>query len=59
MTTETNAKTACERDNQIRDLTAVELSQVTGGSDPNGSGKVAFNEFVITKKLDKASPLLF
>ncbi len=58
MTTEINAKIACERDNQIRDLTEVELSQVTGGSDPNGSGRVALSEFVITKTIDKASPVL-
>ena len=59
MTTEINAKTAYERDNQIHDLTEVELPQVTGGSDPNGSGKVAHTEFVITKLIDKASPVLF
>jgi type VI protein secretion system component Hcp len=57
MTTETNAKTA--RGREIRELTEVELSQVTGGSDPNGSGKVAHTEFVITKVIDKASPVLF
>jgi type VI protein secretion system component Hcp len=57
MTTEINAKTACER--EIRELTEVELSQVTGGSDLNGSGKVAHIDFVITKMLDKASPVLF
>jgi type VI protein secretion system component Hcp len=57
MTTEINTKIACER--EIRELTAVELSQVTGGSDPNGSGKVAHTEFVITKVIDKASPVLF
>jgi type VI protein secretion system component Hcp len=57
MTTEINAKTA--RGREIRELTEVELSQVTGGSDPNGSGKVAHTEFVITKMVDKASPVLF
>jgi type VI protein secretion system component Hcp len=57
VTTEINAKTA--RGREIRELTEVELSQVTGGSDPNGSGKVAHTEFVITKMLDKASPVLF
>ena len=59
MTTEINAKTACERDNQIRDLTEVELSRVTGGSDTSGAGKVAHTEFVIRKFVDKASPVLF
>jgi type VI protein secretion system component Hcp len=57
MNTKINTKTA--RGREIRELTEVELSQVTGGSDPNGSGKVAHTEFVITKVLDKASPVLF
>jgi type VI protein secretion system component Hcp len=56
MTTEINAKVARER--EIRELTEVELSEVTGGSDPNGSGRVAHTEFVITKTIDKASPVL-
>jgi type VI protein secretion system component Hcp len=59
MTTEINAKTACERDNQIRDLTEVELSRITGGSDTSGAGKVALTEFSITRKIDKATPVLF
>jgi len=49
----------CERDNQIRDLTEVELSRITGGSDTSGAGKVALTEFVVTKKIDKATPVLF
>lgn len=53
------SKTACERDNQIRDLTEVELSRITGGSDTSGAGKVAHTEFVIRKFVDKASPVLF
>jgi len=59
MTTEINAKTACERDNQIRELSEVELSQVTGGSDTSGAGNVSHTEFVIRKLVDKASPVLF
>ena len=59
MTTEINAKTACERDNQIRELTEVELSQVTGGSDTSGAGRVAHGDFVIVKLVDKATPALF
>jgi type VI protein secretion system component Hcp len=59
MTTKIKTKTACERDNQIRELTDVELLQVTGGADSSGAGNVAHTEFVIRKFVDKASPVLF
>jgi type VI protein secretion system component Hcp len=61
MTKAVNATTARERDDQARELTDVELSQVSGGSSTSGAGagKVAFNPFAITKTVDKASPLLF
>jgi type VI protein secretion system component Hcp len=57
MTKAVSTTTECERNNQIRELTQVELSQVTGGS--SASGKVASDPFAITKTIDKASPLLF
>ena len=60
MTTAIKAPTACE--NQPRELTEVELSQVTGGdSSTSGAhaGKASLNPFSITKTIDKASPLLF
>jgi type VI protein secretion system component Hcp len=38
-----------------RELSEAELSTVAGG-DP---GKVTFNPFSITRKVDKASPVLF
>jgi len=39
------------------ELSEAELSEATGGS--TGAGKVAFNPFVITKHVDKSSPILF
>jgi type VI protein secretion system component Hcp len=62
MTTAIKVPTACERENQPRALTEVELSQVTGGgSSTSGAdaGKVTLTPFSITKTIDKASPLLF
>jgi type VI protein secretion system component Hcp len=38
-----------------RELSEAELSTVAGGT----AGKVTFNPFVITKHVDKASPVLF
>lgn len=48
---------ACERDNQTDELTEVELSKVTGGSQSIGAvaGKVTFNPFSITRKIDLSS----
>jgi type VI protein secretion system component Hcp len=54
MTTKINPAEFREPDNQTAALTEFELSEVTGGS-----GKVTFNPFSITKKVDAASPKLF
>jgi hypothetical protein len=55
----------------IRALTDADLDQVTGGggteqslnigsqSSGAGAGKVTFNPFSITRKIDKASPIFF
>ena len=60
MTTAIKVPTACQRENQSRELTEVELSQVAGGgSSTSGAGKVTLDPFSITKTIDKASPLLF
>jgi hypothetical protein len=52
MTTVINSSAARERDNQTGDLTEVELSKVTGGSQSTGAGagRVTFNPFSITRK---------
>ena len=52
---------ACERDNRTDELTEVELSKATGGSQSTGAGagKVTFNATQITKQSDAASPKLF
>ena len=44
-----------------KELSDAELDQATGGSPSNGSGagKVTFNPFSITHRVDKASPWLF
>ena len=47
-----------ERDHQ-QELTEAELAGVNGGSTGAGAGKVTFNPFSITKRLDKASTTLF
>jgi len=62
MSTAIKAPTARERENQPRELTELELSQVTGGgSSTSGAdaGKVTLSPPSITKTIDKASPLLF
>lgn len=40
------------------ELNEVELEKATGGSGA-GAGKVTFNPFSITRKIDSASPSLF
>jgi type VI protein secretion system component Hcp len=58
--------------NEVQELNDAQLDQVTGGdgkietqlslgsqSSGAGAGKVAFNPFSITRKVDKASPTLF
>jgi type VI protein secretion system component Hcp len=61
MTTTINPAESCERDHQTAELTEFELSEVAGGSQSSGAGagKVTFNPFSITKKVDVASPVLF
>ena len=62
MTIAINASAARERrDNQTHELTEVELSKVTGGSQSSGAGagKTEFNPFSITRKIDAASPSFF
>jgi type VI protein secretion system component Hcp len=43
------------------ELSDAELEKATGGSQSSGSGagKVTFNPFSITRKVDKSSPTLF
>jgi hypothetical protein len=50
MTTVINSSAARERDNQTGDLTEVELSKVTGGSQSSGAGagKAAFDPFKLS-----------
>ena len=44
----------------VTELNEAELSIVTGGgSSGAGAGKVSFNPFSITRKIDKASPIFF
>lgn len=45
----------------IKELSEVELEKATGGSQSTGAGagKVTFNPFSITRKIDKSSPVLF
>jgi type VI protein secretion system component Hcp len=45
----------------VRELSDAELEQATGGSQSSesGAGKVTFNPFSITRKIDKSSPQLF
>jgi hypothetical protein len=43
------------------DLTDKQLDAVSGGSQSSGAGagKVSFNPFSITRKIDRASPIFF
>ena len=41
------------------ELSEAELEKATGGSGGSGAGKVTFNPFSITRKIDKSSPTLF
>ena len=61
MTITTNPAESRQRDDQTASLTESELSEVTGGSQSSGAGagKVTFNPFSITRKVDVASPKLF
>jgi bacteriocin-like protein len=61
MTTTINPAESRERDNQTAELSEFELAEVTGGSQSSGAGagKVTFNPFSITRKVDVASPKLF
>ena len=56
-----NSAKSSERDNRTDELTEIELSGVAGGSQSTGAGagKVTFNPFSITRKVDKASPVFF
>src|SRR5258708_5503239 len=44
-----------------KELSEAELEKATGGSQSSGAGagKVPFNPFSITRKIDKSSPVLF
>jgi type VI protein secretion system component Hcp len=59
MTTTINASPREGKDNHVDELREVELSKVTGGSSGAGAGKVTFNPFSITRKIDAASPSFF
>lgn len=52
-----NLSTRSSERNRREELTESELSNVTGGK--SGTGKVAYKDFPITKKVDCASPALF
>ena len=62
MTITINASPRERRDNRTDELTEVELSKVSGGSQGGSqssgacAGKVKFNPFSITRKIDAASP---
>lgn len=44
----------------VTELTIAELEAATGGKGSTaGAGKVTFNPFSITRKIDKATPILF
>lgn len=50
-------KTAVKPDpREERELRNEELDEVIGGSTGAGAGKVTFNPFSITRKIDKSSP---
>jgi bacteriocin-like protein len=50
---------SCQRDRQ-EELTEAELANVSGGKSSGAhAGKVTFNPLLITKHIDKASPVLF
>ncbi len=57
--------TAQERDKRTAqvektELTDAELEAATGGTGSGaGAGKVTFQPFTITRKIDKSSPILF
>jgi bacteriocin-like protein len=61
MATTVNPSESREQDHQTAELTESELAKVTGGSQSSGAGagKVKFNSFQITRKVDAASPKLF
>jgi type VI protein secretion system component Hcp len=44
-----------------KELSEADLEMVTGGSQSSGSGagKITFNPFSITRKIDRASPTFF
>ena len=44
-----------------KELSEAELEKATGGSQSSGAGagKVTFNPFSITRKIDKSLPVLF
>jgi type VI protein secretion system component Hcp len=56
-----NPAESCQRRRQTEELTELELGNITGGSQSTGAGagKVTFNPFSITKRVDKASPVFF
>jgi len=58
--------TAQQRDERIvqldkSELTITELETATGGkgSQSTGAGKETFNPFSVTRRVDKATPILF
>jgi hypothetical protein len=61
MTTKTTPAEQVARNNATEPLTEIGLNNVTGGSQSSGAGagKVRFNDFQISKKSDKASPIYF
>jgi hypothetical protein len=55
-----NLVESCQGRRQSEELTELELCKIVGGSPSTGAGagKVTFNPFLITKHVDKASPVL-
>jgi hypothetical protein len=44
-----------------KELSEAELERATGGSDSSGigTGRASFNQFSITRKIDRSSPIFF
>jgi len=61
MTRHQGGKDISEATVATTEISEAELEKATGGSQSSGSGagKVTFNPFSITRKIDSSSPILF
>lgn len=57
----TNRDELIEANPTTKELSEAELARATGGSHSSGigAGKVSFNPFSITRKIDRSSPIFF